>query len=172
MGTPYRFPNLHPGPCSSVGTRRGTDRQTHRQPWPIYIWPRLRLTRNVTSRCILSECYIISLVTLAVLRTTSFRGILLDDGVTPQACHAALLLLLLLLLMMMMVIIDMRRRTLERRAASGLSVLIFVALTSPQRRVPCSHVHAYIFHANHCQSTEKNAQHTKSWRCFLQNRLA
>jgi len=29
--------------------RRGTDRLTHRRPWPIYISPRLRLTRNVTS---------------------------------------------------------------------------------------------------------------------------
>jgi len=28
-GTPYDSPNLHPGPCSSVGMRRGTDRQTH-----------------------------------------------------------------------------------------------------------------------------------------------
>jgi len=30
-GTPYHYPNfpkLHPGPCSSVGIRRGTDRQT------------------------------------------------------------------------------------------------------------------------------------------------
>jgi len=28
-GTPYHSSNLHPGPCSSVGMRRGTDRQTH-----------------------------------------------------------------------------------------------------------------------------------------------
>jgi len=28
-GTPYHFSKLHPGPCSSVGMRRGTDRQTH-----------------------------------------------------------------------------------------------------------------------------------------------
>jgi len=28
---------LHPGPCSSVGMRWGTDRQTHRRPWPIHI---------------------------------------------------------------------------------------------------------------------------------------
>ena len=27
-GTPYRLQKLHPGPCSSVGMRRGTDRQT------------------------------------------------------------------------------------------------------------------------------------------------
>jgi len=27
-GTPYHFPYLHPGPCSSVGIRRGTDRHT------------------------------------------------------------------------------------------------------------------------------------------------
>jgi len=29
-GTPYHSPKLHPGPCSCVGMRRGTDRQTHR----------------------------------------------------------------------------------------------------------------------------------------------
>jgi len=28
-GTPYHFPKLHPGPCSSVGMRRGSG--THRQ---------------------------------------------------------------------------------------------------------------------------------------------
>ena len=44
---PYHSQKLHLGPCSSVGTRRGTDRQTHRQPRPICILPRLRLTRNV-----------------------------------------------------------------------------------------------------------------------------
>jgi len=27
-GTPYHSPKLHPGPCSSVGMRRGTDRHT------------------------------------------------------------------------------------------------------------------------------------------------
>jgi len=51
-GTPYHSSNLHPGPYSSVGMRRGADRQTdtqtHRRPWPIYISPRLCLTRNVT----------------------------------------------------------------------------------------------------------------------------
>ena len=29
-GTPTIPRKLHPGPCSSVGMRRGTDRQTHR----------------------------------------------------------------------------------------------------------------------------------------------
>jgi len=29
---PATIPHLHPGPCSSVGMRRGTDRQTHRRP--------------------------------------------------------------------------------------------------------------------------------------------
>ena len=29
-GTPYHSPKLHPGPCSSVGMRWRTDRQTHR----------------------------------------------------------------------------------------------------------------------------------------------
>ena len=29
-GHPLAFPKLHPGPCSSVGIRRRTDRQTHR----------------------------------------------------------------------------------------------------------------------------------------------
>jgi len=38
---------VHPGPCSSVGMRRGTDRQTHRLAWPLYISRRLRLTGNV-----------------------------------------------------------------------------------------------------------------------------
>jgi len=27
-GTPYHSPNVHAGPCSSVGMRRGTDTQT------------------------------------------------------------------------------------------------------------------------------------------------
>ena len=31
VGTSYHFPKLHPGPCSSVGMRRGTDRDTDRQ---------------------------------------------------------------------------------------------------------------------------------------------
>jgi len=31
-GTSYYSPKLHPGPCSSVGMQRGTDRQTHRRP--------------------------------------------------------------------------------------------------------------------------------------------
>jgi len=30
-GTPYHLLKLHPHPCSSVGMRRGTDRQTHTQ---------------------------------------------------------------------------------------------------------------------------------------------
>jgi len=29
--TPYHSPKLHPGPCNSVGMRRGTDRHTCRQ---------------------------------------------------------------------------------------------------------------------------------------------
>jgi len=44
---PLPFPKLHPGPCSSVGMRRETDRQTHRWPWSIYISPQLHLTRNL-----------------------------------------------------------------------------------------------------------------------------
>jgi len=43
----YHSPNLHPGPCSSVGMWQRTDRQTHRQPWSIHISPRLRLKQNV-----------------------------------------------------------------------------------------------------------------------------
>jgi len=43
----YHSPNLHPGPCSSVGMRRGTDRHTHTwHMWPIY-----------TSRCLPCEMY-------------------------------------------------------------------------------------------------------------------
>jgi len=30
QGTPYHSPKLHPGPWSSVGLRRGTDRHTHK----------------------------------------------------------------------------------------------------------------------------------------------
>jgi len=36
-GTPYRYPKLHPGPCS-MGKRPRTDRQTdrrHRRAWPL-----------------------------------------------------------------------------------------------------------------------------------------
>ena len=40
---PQPFPNLHPGPCSSVGMRPET-KQTHRRPRQLYISPRLRLT--------------------------------------------------------------------------------------------------------------------------------
>jgi len=29
-GNPYHSTKLHPGPCSNVGMRRGSDRQTHR----------------------------------------------------------------------------------------------------------------------------------------------
>jgi len=43
---PLPFPKLYPGLCSSVGMRQGTDRQTHRCTWPIYISHRLRLARN------------------------------------------------------------------------------------------------------------------------------
>jgi len=31
MGHPYHYPELHPGPCSSVGIRPRTDTQIHRQ---------------------------------------------------------------------------------------------------------------------------------------------
>jgi len=49
-GTPYQHPTLHSGPCSSVGMRRGTNTQTHRRPWPLYISLRLRLTQSVISK--------------------------------------------------------------------------------------------------------------------------
>jgi len=39
------FPKLHPGPCSTVEMRRGTE--THRRSWPICISPWLCFTRNV-----------------------------------------------------------------------------------------------------------------------------
>jgi len=42
-GTSYHSPKLHPGLCSSAAR----DRRTHRWSWPIYISPRLCLTRNV-----------------------------------------------------------------------------------------------------------------------------
>jgi len=44
---PLPLPKLHPGPCSSVGMRPRTDRQTHRRAWSQYISRRLRLMRNV-----------------------------------------------------------------------------------------------------------------------------
>jgi len=50
--TAYHSPNLHPGPCSSVGMRRGS--QTHRRPSPICISPQLRRTRNVTTSVIIT----------------------------------------------------------------------------------------------------------------------
>jgi len=57
-GTPYSMPvgplpKLHPGPCTSVGMRQGTDthretnRHTDRLAWPIYISRRQQLTWNV-----------------------------------------------------------------------------------------------------------------------------
>ena len=48
-GTPYHCPNLHPGPCSSVGIRPRTDRHADRRGWLIYISRRLRLRRNAIS---------------------------------------------------------------------------------------------------------------------------
>ena len=53
-GTRYHSPKLHPGPYSSVGMRRGPDRQTHRRPWPIYISTRLCRTRNA-NRSLINE---------------------------------------------------------------------------------------------------------------------
>jgi len=47
--TPYHFPNLHLGPCSSVGMGWQTKRQTDRRTWPIHISRRLRLTGNVVN---------------------------------------------------------------------------------------------------------------------------
>jgi len=45
-GTPYHFPKLHLGPCSSVACGHGqTDR--HRCTWPLYISRRIRLMWNV-----------------------------------------------------------------------------------------------------------------------------
>jgi len=52
QGTPYHSPKLHPGPCSSVGMRWKTDRQTHRCPWPIHILLQLCLIRNVTKQTV------------------------------------------------------------------------------------------------------------------------
>jgi len=48
-GTPYHSPKLHPGPCSNVGMRRGTDthRDTQTQTAVATISRRLRLARNV-----------------------------------------------------------------------------------------------------------------------------
>jgi len=35
-GTLYHSPKSHLGPCSSARMQRGTDRQAHRQLWPLY----------------------------------------------------------------------------------------------------------------------------------------
>jgi len=43
-GIPYHSPNLHAGPCSSMGMRPRTDRHTDRRAWSLYISRRLRLT--------------------------------------------------------------------------------------------------------------------------------
>jgi len=51
--TLYHYPKLHTLPCSSVGMRRGTDRQTDTQTCvttPLYISRRLRLARNVIKK--------------------------------------------------------------------------------------------------------------------------
>jgi len=51
QGTPTVSPNLHPGPCSSVGMRQRTDRHTERQTQTvvaaIHFASAIRLTRNV-----------------------------------------------------------------------------------------------------------------------------
>jgi len=46
-GSLHHAPKLHPGPCSSVGVRPRTDRQTHRCAWPQYILHHLWLMQNV-----------------------------------------------------------------------------------------------------------------------------
>jgi len=50
-GIPYHSPKLHLGPCSSVGMRprtaRQTRRQTHRRAWSLYISRRLYDSREM-----------------------------------------------------------------------------------------------------------------------------
>ena len=46
-GTPYHSLNLHLVRAVVWEYKQGRYRQTHRWPWPIYISPWLRLTRNV-----------------------------------------------------------------------------------------------------------------------------
>ena len=54
-GHPYHSRKFRPGPCSIVWEcgKGHTDTQTHRRLWPLYISPRLCLTRNVSTnwRC-------------------------------------------------------------------------------------------------------------------------
>jgi len=49
-GHPYHSPNLHPGPCSSVGMWRGTDRHTEGHDQYTF---RLHLVQNVIILCAL-----------------------------------------------------------------------------------------------------------------------
>jgi len=74
---PYHSLNLHPGPCSSVGMWRGTDRQTHRRPWVIYISPRLCV---ISFLLMLSGCFVVVLITQRLLhvRQTTHIDQLID----------------------------------------------------------------------------------------------
>jgi len=57
--TAYHFPKLHPGPCSSVGMRRGADTQTDRQTDTqtrvtyIHFASSIRFMRNVMNHACL-----------------------------------------------------------------------------------------------------------------------
>jgi len=72
--TPYHSSKLHLGPWSSVrmqrGTERQTDTQTHRRLWPIYISPRLCLTRNVIMSLKAEAYNMLSFVTQLVVVMT------------------------------------------------------------------------------------------------------
>jgi len=80
-GTPYHSPKLHQFPCSSVGMRRGTDRQTHTEthgrPWQVYIFvsaiPHAKCNYNSVYLTSVqpSQHPLLSLVTLARLPITS-----------------------------------------------------------------------------------------------------
>jgi len=51
-GHPHHSPKLHPGPCSSVGMRRGTVRHTDTRDQCTSATPHAKCNRTTCVRCI------------------------------------------------------------------------------------------------------------------------
>ena len=89
-GTPYNSPKLHPGTCSSVGMRRGTDRRTQTQTAPTNIhfaWLcRMRnvhaITATVTTTAINTRMTVVCSFCLSWLADSLLRWLIL-----PFICH-------------------------------------------------------------------------------------